>query len=223
MSKTLLTNISSGPLRVPFYGKTLNPGVGMIVNDVQATVITNLGGASAIAGLFGTADVPDGNPFDAAATGDAAAATDYLAPQGQAAAGTSTKRCSPDHVHPFGTVADAQTGVGALLVYTRQIADAATADYDVVITEKVEIIDVIVQKRSTAAGSNANTVQVKNAGNAISNAISINGAADQAIVRAGSIDDSQSTIDAGGTLRVTVTKAGGDAAVGVQIIAVRRA
>lgn len=91
------------------------------------------------------------------------------------------------------------------------VPDAATGDVDIVLASKFEVTDVLVQKRGGATGAFANTIQVKNGANVISDAISINGTADGGLVRAGSIDDAQSTIAAGGTLRITRTKAGGNA------------
>lgn len=85
------------------------------------------------------------------------------------------------------------------------IAGVATADFDVVCSEKFEVIDVLVQKRNGAGA--ANTIQVKNGATAISDAIAT--AVDNALTRAASIDDAASTIAAAGTLRITGTRAAG--------------
>lgn len=121
-------------------------------------------------------------------------------------------------------VADAAATVGAPGVPTVRvfdIADAASADYDIVLDHKEEVIDVVVQKRGAAGGA-VNTVQVKNGANAITDAMSIN-VADQTLVRPTTIDDAQSTVIATGTLRVSTVKAGGNAACLVTVTTLRRA
>jgi hypothetical protein len=111
--------------------------------------------------------------------------------------------------------------VGGLTVLFRiDIADAATGDVDVTpLTHKVRVVVAWAVKTSANAAA-ANTVQVKNGTNAITDAMSIN-INDQAIVRAASIDDAQHEIAAGGTLRVTRTKAGGNAACIVYVLGIR--
>jgi hypothetical protein len=104
-------------------------------------------------------------------------------------------------------------------VFRIDIADAATGDVDVTVTNKIRVIDVHVVK-TTGAGGAANTIQVKNGASAITDAISIN-ISDNVVARAGSIDDAQHEIAAAGTLRVTRTKAGGNAACTVYVLALR--
>lgn len=100
--------------------------------------------------------------------------------------------------------------VGAVeLVHRVNVPDAATGDVDVVLTYKSRVIDVTVVKTGANAGA-ANTITVKNGANAITDAISIN-VNDGIIARAGSIDDTHHEIAAGGTLRITRTRAGGNA------------
>jgi hypothetical protein len=118
-------------------------------------------------------------------------------------------------------VSDTQTAGGIPVVYTFAIPDAATADYDRVVDAKFEILDVIVQKRG-GAGAAGNTIRVKNAADNVTDAIDTNDA-DQTISRPTTIDDAFSTIAAGGTLRVTSTKSGGNAACLVTVIGVLRA
>jgi hypothetical protein len=109
---------------------------------------------------------------------------------------------------------------GVPIVIYVDVADGSTADIDTTITNKLMILDVVVEKRAGAGGA-SDTITVKNAANAITNAMSIN-VADQTIVRAGTIDDAQSTINAAGTLRVTRTKASANnVACQVRVIAVR--
>jgi hypothetical protein len=122
----------------------------------------------------------------------------------------------------LGTVADNATTPGALVAHVVAVPDGATGDVDVVVAEKVEVLDVTVVKTASAGGA-SDTVQVKNAADAISNAISIN-IADQTTARAGTINDATSVINAGGTLRVTRTKASGaNAACRVIVHCLRRA
>jgi hypothetical protein len=116
------------------------------------------------------------------------------------------------------TVSDTQTAAGIPEVYVFNIADVATADYDRVVDQKFEVTDVVVHKIGAGA---ANTAQVKNAATAITDAIAA--AVDKAVTRAGTIDDAQSTILAGGTLRVTATKAAGSGAMKVFVFGVKRA
>lgn len=121
------------------------------------------------------------------------------------------------------TYAAAAPAAAVPMVEMFEIPDAAGADYDVVVPEKLEVIDTLVQKTALAAGANANTVQVKNAAAAITDAISINGAADGDLKRAGNITDANSIIAAAGTMRITIVRAGGNAAVKVAVTYIKRA
>lgn len=101
-------------------------------------------------------------------------------------------------------VAD-KNAIGGLRVAHRvTVADGATADIDVVLTHKTRVVEVLVIKTG-AAGGVSDTITVKNGANAISDAIDIN-VADKTVKRAGTIDDANYEIAAGGTLRVTRTK-----------------
>ena len=85
------------------------------------------------------------------------------------------------------------------------VPDAATSNIDLVMTEKVEIVDVIIRK--DAAGA-ANTIQLKTgAGTAITDAIAA--AVDKAVTRVGTIDTATNVIAAGATLRIATTRAAG--------------
>lgn len=90
--------------------------------------------------------------------------------------------------------------IGGMPVLHRITCAALTGDIDVVLTNKTRIIDVWAV--ATAAGGAGDTVQVKNGATAISNALDLN-VADQAIVRAGTLNDAQWDIAAAGTLRIT--------------------
>ncbi len=110
------------------------------------------------------------------------------------------------------------------IVFIVAIADGASADKDVVVTDKCEVIDVVVMKTGGAGGA-ADTITVKNGATAITNAMDIN-VSDKVVVRAGTLDDAATVITAGGTLRVSMHKdiAGGDnTACKVMVHAVRRA
>ena len=92
--------------------------------------------------------------------------------------------------------------IGAIPVrHIYSIGDAA-GNTDITITHKTEITDVTVIKTAGAGGA-GDTVQLFNGASAISNAMSLN-AADQTVVRAGTIDDAQNVVAAAGTLRVTI-------------------
>jgi hypothetical protein len=116
-------------------------------------------------------------------------------------------------------VADNNTAPGATVVHVFKVPDAATGDIDIIVTDKIEVIDVVVQKQNGAGA--ANTMQVKNGATAITDAIAC--AVDNAITRPASIDDSQSVINAGGTLRLTATRAAGTRNALVTVIGIKRA
>lgn len=70
MARTKITNISGSPLPlIAPYNSYLRAGEAAIVSDSVATAISNLGGASAIKGLFNVDDVPSGNAADSIALG----------------------------------------------------------------------------------------------------------------------------------------------------------
>jgi len=118
----------------------------------------------------------------------------------------------------FKTVDDKQTGPGSIVTQRISVGDVATSDIDVVLQKKTRVIDVLVVKTG-ANGGGANSVQIKNGANAISNAISTN-INDTTIARATSIDDAQHEIAAGGTLRCAVVKAAGNSACEVYVLGI---
>lgn len=91
--------------------------------------------------------------------------------------------------------------VGAIPVIFKFVIGNAAGDTDIILTHKTRVIDAWAVK-TTAAGGAGDTVTVKNGATAITNAIVVN-VADQTVVRAGTIDDAQHVVNAGGTLRVT--------------------
>lgn len=102
-------------------------------------------------------------------------------------------------------VADANVIGGIPVVHRVAVADAATGDVDVVLAHKTLITGVQVIKTAGAGGA-GDTITVKNGATAITDAMDIN-VADTTIVWPATMDDAQFTIAAGGTLRVTRTKA----------------
>lgn len=85
------------------------------------------------------------------------------------------------------------------------IPDAATATYQYVNADHIEIVDVTCIKDG---GGAANTIQVKDSGgNAISDAIAF--AVDKAVTRAGTLDKTKRTLAAGAGFEITATKAAG--------------
>lgn len=101
---------------------------------------------------------------------------------------------------------------GVLSAYSFLIPNAATADYDIVVADKFEVVDVTVRKDGAGA---ANTAQIKNTATAITDAIAA--ATDKAVTRAGTIDTASNVIAAGGTLRCTFTRAAGTSAALVTV------
>lgn len=116
------------------------------------------------------------------------------------------------------TVANANAISGLLVIHRIDIADAASGDTDLVITHKIRVIDVSVVLR--AAGNAGNTYTVKSTAAAITNAITP-GATDTTLARAGTIDDANHEIAAGGTLRVSHVRAGGSSLATVYVYGMR--
>lgn len=116
------------------------------------------------------------------------------------------------------TVNDIKGGIPFTILVT--VPDAATGNIDTGLAPfSFRVIDVWAIK-TAAAGGAANTVQVLNTAQAVSDAISIN-IADKAVARAAELDDAGWNFDEGDLLRVTRTKAGGNAACVVRIDCVR--
>lgn len=100
----------------------------------------------------------------------------------------------------------ANNAIGGIEVVHRiTVPDGSTGNVDTTLSHKERVIDVHLVKTVNAGGA-SDTITVLNATNAITNAMSIN-VADKTVVRAGTIDDAYWEIAAGGTLRVTRTKA----------------
>lgn len=117
------------------------------------------------------------------------------------------------------TVAESDVIGGIPLLFVIPVPDAATGNINVTMTEQVRVIDVWAVKTGGAGGA-ANTVQVLSTASAISDALDIN-IADTTVARANLINDANHLIPAAGVLRVTRTKAGGNAACIVYVLAVK--
>jgi len=113
-------------------------------------------------------------------------------------------------------VANDQTTPGIPVIIPIAVAGGAAGNKDVVITQKVRVIDAWAQHTGGAGEAN-DTIQVLNGANAITDAMSWAGA-DNVIVRAGTIDDANSAVAAAGTLRVTTVDADAGADVGAGIV-----
>lgn len=121
-------------------------------------------------------------------------------------------------------VADDAVVGGIEVVHVIDIANGVTADKDVVLTHKTEILSVEVVKKAGAGGV-GDTITVKNGATAITDAMSIN-VADKVVVRAATIDDAQTVIAAAGTLRVAMVNGaagGNNTACRVIVRGIRRA
>jgi len=107
-------------------------------------------------------------------------------------------------LNPANIVSDVNIKGELMVIHRIDVVDAATGDINVTIDDLIRVIDVWLVKTGGAGGA-SDTIQVKETGNNITNAMSID-VADQTIVRATTIDDAQWEIPAAGTLRVTRTK-----------------
>lgn len=106
---------------------------------------------------------------------------------------------------------------GIPIVIQINIADGA-GDTDVVMTNKIRVIDVLAVKIAANGGA-SDSVTIKNGSTAITNAMSLN-INDQVVARATSINDASHEIAAGGTLRVTAANTTNNACI-VYVHAIR--
>lgn len=102
----------------------------------------------------------------------------------------------------------AQTPSG-LMIFQLDAPDAATTSYDITTPRQVRVVDVVINKTNGAGA--ANTVQLQTAGGAANITDAITAAVDNAITRAGTVDDANATVAASGVIRVLVTRAAGTA------------
>lgn len=127
---------------------------------------------------------------------------------------------SKDYVRRLVATDSAVEGqLGVEYIFT--VPDAATSDIDIVVNEKIEIVDVVCVKRNGAGAGN--TMQIKKAAATVSDAIAC--AVDDAITRAASITDAAGVniLVAGDTLRLTASRAAGTRDCLVRVICLLRA
>ena len=98
------------------------------------------------------------------------------------------------------------TAGGMPVLYHVATAGGATADTDVVVDHKVEVVDAWVLLKGL--GTTSDTITIKNGSDAITNAIDID-AADNTRVGLTTRNDAFAQIAAAGTLRITETDGGG--------------
>jgi len=115
-------------------------------------------------------------------------------------------RAAKDYLSRLAAV-DSTTTPAIELVIPVTVPDAATGDIDIVVTDKLEVIDVVCIKRNGAGAGN--TVTAKNTATAITNAIACD--TDDTVTRAGTIIDGAGTniFAIGDTLRLSCTRAAG--------------
>lgn len=117
----------------------------------------------------------------------------------------------------------ATVNVGSSLVYVFDLADAAGANYDLPMPagQSFKVTGMTAVKTdANTGGAYANTVQVLNGSNAITNAATFSSKNDGDMISAATIDDAHATIAGGGTLRVAVARANGNAACEVYVYGV---
>jgi butyrate kinase len=117
------------------------------------------------------------------------------------------------------SVSPASTAGGVPVILSFTFPDVATATYDYVNTDKLEIVEVWAIKDAAGAG---NTIQVKDsAAAAITDAMAF--AVDKTVTRAATIDKAKRTLAAGAGFKITNTRAAGSAAGQLFILAIKRA
>ena len=101
-------------------------------------------------------------------------------------------------------------------IIVRDIADTTTANQDVVIPFQSRVIDAWFVCSGATAPSSGDTVQILNGTNAISAAVAM-GTTARATVRITTMDETYTTIAAGGTLRITPAASGNNNACSVYV------
>lgn len=92
-------------------------------------------------------------------------------------------------------------------IIMKDIADTTTANQDITMPFKVKVIDAWFVCVGATAPSAGDTVQLLNGSNAITGAVAM-GTTARATVRFTTMDETYTTIAAGGTLRITPAAAG---------------
>lgn len=221
-ANTALTTANNGGFLLysdgtDWFTQTVTVGAGTVTTTMMADLARGsilVGGvANAVSALDakGSAKILVGDATDlvsVAVSGDATIATTGAVTLGQVVTGAKV-----------GNVANANVIGGVPVVFRANLADS-TSDVDIVSTHKVHITGATVIARGTN-GVNANTVQVKNTANALSDAIALSGKVSGDLVQAASLVVAQQEIAAGGTIRISSTKAGGDCTATIYIYGFR--
>ena len=117
----------------------------------------------------------------------------------------------------------ATVNVGSSLAYVFDLADAASGNYDLPmpVGQSFKVTGMTAVKTDAATGgAHANTVTVMNGANVITGTATFSSKADKDVIHAVTIDDAHATIAGGGTLRVAVARAAGNAACEVYVYGV---
>ncbi len=100
---------------------------------------------------------------------------------------------------------------GVVQTMTIDVPDAATGNVDTVLDRDLTVLDVFLVVGGTN-GANDNTIQVRNGTtNAVTDAMSMINKSASDVVRATELVQARTAFEAGDTLRVVRTRAGGDA------------
>lgn len=110
---------------------------------------------------------------------------------------------------------DASTVGGVPIIFTVETAGGVTADVDIIVANKIKVLDVYAINK--ANGTASDTIEVKNGANEISSVLDVSGVLNT-LVRTTIIETADSTILAGGTLRVTETDGGGSDSPAVTVV-----
>lgn len=104
--------------------------------------------------------------------------------------------------------ADVNVDGGIPVMHRILLASGADANVDVALNDKTRIVDVVVILKG--AGTVGSDVQVQNVTTAITDLIDVSGGGDQAVFRAGTINDAQHEVAAAANLRVAYSSTGAD-------------
>lgn len=115
---------------------------------------------------------------------------------------------------PAETLTGPQETVPVLFVIP--VVGGAAGSTDKTVRHKIRVVDAWAI-HTGGAGETSDTIQVLNGANAITDAMDWSGA-DQAVVRAGTINDANHEIAAGGTLRVTTVDSDTQSDVGAGVV-----
>lgn len=217
-----LTNANNGAFLLTsdgtdWFTQTITVGAGtvtkaMMENLAQGSILVG-GAADAVTALDASGDgkilVGDGTDLaSVSVSGDATLANTGAVTLGAVVTGAKVAN-----------VANANVIGGVPVVFRADLANAS-GDVDITSTHKVRILDAFVHVRGTN-GANANTVQIFNGSNALSDAMALQNKSSGDMVRAASMVVAQQDVAATGTIKITSTKAGGDCTATIYITAIR--